>query len=161
MSRSRVFALVVRFSIIAVVSLLIIEFLLGMWVNLYAAFPIGTKLSLSLQPDFSGKVELQVHLILGVLLGVISLIVLIFSALLKKVGALALGLVGVISIAAAGFSGLALASGGYTNTGESYVMAVAFLVAILIYVNIGRLVPIPSEQTGKVFTSNPKQPSTN
>ena len=150
MSRSRIFSLAVRYSIMAIVTLLIVEFLSGMWVNLYAAVPIGTKLTLSQQPDFSGKLELGIHLIVGILLGILSIVALIFAALLKNVGAAILSLVGAVSIIVAGFSGLALASSGYTNNAESYLMSVAFLVAILVYINLGRLVSMPRTMHAKV-----------
>ncbi|MDG6994726.1 MAG: hypothetical protein JRN52_02290 [Nitrososphaerota archaeon] len=118
-----------------VVALLIVEFLLGMWVSLYASLPVGTKLTLSQQPDFSGKLEVGIHLIAGVLLGIVSMVVLIFSALLKKLIPSILGVAGLIAIIVAGFAGLAFATGGYSNNGQSYTMAIAFLVAILVYIN--------------------------
>jgi hypothetical protein len=128
MNRSRIFSLAVRYSIMAIITLLIVEFLLGMWVNLYAAVPVGTKLNLSQQPDFAGKLELGIHLIVGVLLGVVSFVILIFVALLKKAVAAVLAVVGLLSIIVAGFSGLDFTNGGYSNGAESFVMAVSTIL---------------------------------
>jgi hypothetical protein len=155
--QNRTFALVARYSIMAVVTLLIVEFLLGMWINIYAALPIGTKLTLSQQPDFAGKGEVGIHLIVGVLLGIVSIVTLIFTALLKKVIPSVVAVVGVVSIVVAGFAGLGLSNGGYNENGASFVMSVAFLVAILIYLNLGRMVGFPRKQSA--VEPNSYQPS--
>ncbi len=154
MTRGRIFALVTRYSIMAVVALLIIEFLLGMWVNLYATLPVGTKLTLSQQPDFSGKLEVGIHLIGGVLLGIASVVALIVSALLKKLVPSVLGAVGLVATIVAGFEGLAFANGGYSNNGESYAMSIAFLVAILVYTNFGRVLNVSKSERSSSL--NPK-----
>ncbi len=159
MARSRIFSLVVRYSIMVIVTLLIVEFLLGMWVNLYAAVPVGTKLGLS-QPDFAGKFELEIHLIVGIFLGILSIVALIFTSLLKKILAVVFALFGAVSIIVAGVSGLAFASGGYVNNGESYTMSVAFLAAILLYINLGRVVSVPRALTGKISGSSVNLSST-
>ncbi len=155
MTRGRTFALITRYSIMVVIALLIVEFLLGMWVNLYATLPVGTKLTLSQQPDFSGKLEVGIHLIAGVLLGIVSVLALIFSAFLKKVVPSVLGAVGLVATIVAGLAGLAFANGGYSNNGESYAMSITFLVAILVYINFGRLVDVSKSERSSSWNSNP------
>jgi hypothetical protein len=79
---------------------------------------------------------------------------LIFVALLKKAVAAVLAVVGLLSIIVAGFSGLDFTNGGYSNGAESFIMAVAFLAAILLYVNLGRLIGLPEKQSGKMPLAN-------
>ena len=149
---------VIRFSVMAIVSLLIIEFLLGMWISLFAALPTGTTLAIGAQA-FQGKLELGVHMIVGYLLSILSIVALVFASLSKKVRIVIFGILGVVSIIAAGITGTEFVDSGYTNNVASYTMSIAFLVGLLVYINLERLVSPPGKTQTSVTGSNANQAS--
>jgi hypothetical protein len=111
------------------VTMLIIEFVLGMIYNLYGTAPTATK-SIGL---FSSPV-LALHVIVGILLFIAAVMLLVRAIGTRHrltIGLSALGLVGIV---AAGFAGLGFTSKG--AAGASLGMALAFAVSLACYVVI-------------------------
>jgi hypothetical protein len=111
------------------VTMLIIEFILGMIYNLYGTMPTATK-SIGL---FSSPV-LALHVIVGILLFIAAVMLLVRAIGARHrltIGLSALGLVGIV---AAGFAGLGFTSKG--AAGASLGMALAFAVSLACYVVI-------------------------
>ncbi len=119
----------VRMASFGAVTMLIIEFVLGMIYNLYGTAPTATK-SIGL---FSSPV-LALHVIVGILLFIAAVMLLVRAIGTRHrltIGLSALGLVGIV---AAGFAGLGFTSKG--AAGASLGMALAFAVSLACYVVI-------------------------
>jgi hypothetical protein len=111
------------------VTMLIIQYILGMIYNLYGTAPIASK-SVGL---FSSPV-LALHVIMSVLL-LIATIMLLARAIGARHGlTIAMSAVGLAGIVAAGFAGLAFAHDG--STGSSLGMAITFAVSLTCYIVI-------------------------
>jgi hypothetical protein len=119
-----------RGSLIVLV-LLVAEYGIGMYVNLYVAVPrsdrggdLGSVIS-------AGPAVLSVHAVLGLLLGVGALAVLVLAVLVRRWGIAALSAAGLLAMAVASVAG-----SGFTSTGDaadSMAMAVMTGVALLCY----------------------------
>jgi hypothetical protein len=119
----------VRMASLGAVTMLIIQYVLGMIYNLYGTAPTATK-SIGL---FSSPV-LALHVIMSILL-LIAAIMLLVRAIGARHGLTTLmSAVGLIGIVAAGFAGLAFTSKG--SAGASIGMAIAFAVSLACYVVI-------------------------
>jgi hypothetical protein len=119
----------VRMASLGAVTMLIIQYVLGMIYNLYGTAPTATK-SIGL---FSSPV-LALHVIMSILL-LIAAVMLLVRAIGAGHGLTTLmSAVGLIGIVAAGFAGLAFTSKG--STGASIGMAIAFAVSLACYVVI-------------------------
>jgi heme A synthase len=127
----------VRMATFGAVTMLILQYILGMIYNLYGTAPTATK-SIGL---FSSPV-LALHVIMSLLL-LISAIML----LIRAIGAghrltIAMSAAGLAGIVAAGFAGLAFTSKG--SSGASLGMALAFVVSLACYIVIIFVLP-PSQ----------------
>jgi hypothetical protein len=108
--------------------LLVAQYLLGEWVNLFGSFPAGPHSLGSALVDLSDP-ALEVHLLVAIALLFGSLIALAFAwATEDRLLALAsgLGFVGVLGAAAAG---ALFVYSGYGNNADSFAMAGLFLLA--------------------------------
>lgn len=120
-------------------TVLFMQFLLGMWLNLFASFPTvsfqsGSMMSSMMGFMFSGGMfELMGHMMIGFLLLALSIIALGVSLSLGKIGISLLGLAGFGSILLAGISGLGFMFSGFQNNTYSYLMAVSFIFAFAVY----------------------------
>lgn len=112
--------------------LLVLQYLLGEWVNLYGSFPAGAPSLGSALVDGSDP-ALVVHLVVALALLFGALLAAAFgwaSGLPRLRLATGLGFLGVL-LAAAG--GILFVYSGYANEGDSFLMAVAFLLAFSAY----------------------------
>lgn len=126
-----------RLALVATQFLLVIEFLLGMFVNLFAALPVGHGSFFS-GASFDGEYELLVHSLVGFALVGLSIATVVFASRSRRRNLVTLGGLGLLSVVVAGVSGLAFVFSGYQNDYESYLMSVAFLASIFIYFTIRR-----------------------
>jgi hypothetical protein len=130
-----------RLSSLGLVSMLIIQFVLGMIYNLYGTGPTATK-SVGM---FSSPV-LALHVILFFLLVIAGL-----GQLIRAVGArhrltVWMSALGLLAILAAGFAGIGFIGNG--DDGASLGMSLAFAVALAAYVVlIFALAPAPRSST--------------
>lgn len=116
---------------LAVLVLLVVEYAIGMYVNLYVAVPaadhgggLGGAIS-------GGPASLSLHAVLGLLLGLGALGVAVQSILVRHRGLMAASVIGLLAIIVA-----AVAGTGFTSTGDdsaSMAMSVLTGVAVLCY----------------------------
>jgi len=111
------------------VTMLIIQFILGIVYNLYGTAPTAAK-SVGL---FSSPV-LALHVIMSLLLLIAAVMLLVRAIGARHRLTITLSAVGLLGIVAAGFSGLAFAGSG--AAGSSLGMAIAFAVSLACYVAI-------------------------
>ena len=133
----------------AALVMLVIEFGLGMWVNLYAQLPDGDK-GAGMASGFGravadGPVGLGVHAVVGVLLTVAAISVLVRSLLLRRPALIALAAVGVLAILMSATSGARFVGDG--DNASSMSMAIGAGVAILSYA-VMLFVSAPSPYAG-------------
>lgn len=126
---------------LAVVVLLVVEYAVGMYVNLYVTVPRadhGSGLSSAIA---NGPASLSVHAVLGLLLGLGALGLAAQSILIRHWGLIALSVTGLLATIFASVAGT-----GFTSTGDdsaSMAMSVLTGVAVLCYVaNLYVLRPI-------------------
>ena len=127
----------VRISVGVILGLLILQFLMGMWLNLFATFPtistssgmIGIMSSIMV----GGMGLLMTHMMMGFLILFASVAVLALSSYSGRTDVVLLGIAGLALIALAGISGLSFMFSGFQNDLYSYLMAVGFIFAFLVY----------------------------
>ena len=136
---------------LAVLVLTVIEYGLGMYVNLFVAIPradhggsIGTVYS-------NGPAMLSLHATIGLLLGVASIAVLVLAIRTRRLSFIALAVLGLIALGSASATGAS-----FTSTGDdvdSMGMAVTAGVALLCYAVIIYLqARVPSRQASPTPT---------
>jgi hypothetical protein len=122
----------------AAVVMLLIEYGLGIWVNLYANIP-GSDKGKGAFAAFGaavadGPVALAVHALLGTLLLVTALTLVVRAVLARKAAAAVIGTVALLAIIVAWLSGARFTGDG--ADGASFGMAMATAMALLCYVII-------------------------
>ncbi len=130
--------------------LLIIQFVIGMWMNLFAVFPsFGHSFFMYgiMQVMFSVP-ELMVHMMLGILIGLVSLMIFFVFAMNDDNRLLLLSAVASISILTAGIGGLEFMFSGFTNNIFSFVMSLGFIFTIVAYASILYMISSRDRRTG-------------
>jgi hypothetical protein len=136
----------VRANSFAAIVMLLIEFGLGIGVNLYAKLP-GSDAGKSILPAFGhaatgGPVVLALHAILGTLLPVTGITAVVRAALIRRSLLIAFTSVALLSIIVAWLSGARFV--GSMANGASMAMAIATAVSVLCYALILFVVPAVS-----------------
>ncbi len=109
--------------------LLIIQFVIGMWMNLFAIFPsFGSSFFMygMMQVMFSVP-ELMVHMMTGILIGLVSLMIFMIFAMGGDYRLSLLSAIASVSILTAGISGLEFMFSGFTNNVFSFTMSLGFI----------------------------------
>ena len=123
--------------------LLIVQFIIGMWMNLFAVFPsFGPSLFMygMMQVMFSVP-ELMVHMMNGILIGLVSLMIFIVLATFSDYRLSLLGGTASVSVLIAGISGLEFMFSGFTNNVFSFLMSLGFIFTVIAYSLILYIVP--------------------
>ena len=120
-----------RLASLVALTLVVAQYVIGMYVNLYATIPqadhghgLGTVIS-------NGPVMLSIHAVLGLLLGLGALSVLVRAVRSRRPAVIAWSATGLLALVLA-----AAAGAGFTSTGDragSMAMAVLTGVALLCY----------------------------
>lgn len=125
--------------------LLFIQFFIGMWMNLFAVYPqFGTYpfgiMQGMMQVMFSVP-ELPVHMMIGILIGLISLMIFFVMATTgdRRFSLLSAG--ASLSILTAGISGLEFVFSDFSNNVFSFFMSIGFIFTVVIYASILYLIP--------------------
>lgn len=126
-----------RMASFGAVTMLIIQFILGIVYNLYGTAPTASK-SVGL---FSSPV-LALHVIVGLLLLIAAVMLLVRAIGARHRLTIWMSAVGLIGIVAAGGAGIAFA--GHGAAGSSLGMSIAFAVSLASYVVILVFVPAQS-----------------
>ena len=118
--------------------LLSIQFIIGMWMNLFAVFPsFGHSFSMygMMQVIFSVP-ELMIHMMLGIFIELVSLIIFFVFAMAGDYRLSALSAVASITILAAGIGGLEFIFSGFANNIFSFIMSLGFIFTVVAYASI-------------------------
>lgn len=135
---------------LGILSMLIIQFLLGMAVNLFITL---TRHHPGANPPeyFSGSVQsvfwaltqgpilLILHVILGLLLFITSIVLVVQSFRLPGAALRVLAILGFVGILGAGFNGASFLN--YNQNFSSYLMSVGFALAAVVYTQILFILP--------------------
>jgi hypothetical protein len=123
-----------RLSSFGLVTMLILEFVLGIIYNLYGTAPTAHKsIGLFSSPD------LALHVILGILLFLAAVMQVIRAVGTRHRLAVSLSAVGLLAIIGAGSSGLGFAGNG--DAGSSLGMSLLFAVALACYAVLVLVLP--------------------
>jgi hypothetical protein len=133
----------VRRGSLAALVLLVVQYGMGMYVNLYVTIPRGDHGSGLGSAIANGPAMLSGHAVLGLLLGVVAIGVLVQAVVARHLGAIVCSALGLLALAAAAAAGASFTSSG--DAADSMAMAVQTGVALLCYtVNLYGVRP-PSE----------------
>jgi len=136
----------IRYASLGLVSMLIIEFILGVVYSLYGTAPAPHK-SIGL---FSSPV-LALHVVLGILLFVAAVMLLVRSIGARHGLAIWMAAVGLAGIIAAGGAGLGFTGNG--DNGASLGMAIAFAISLACYVAVLVVLPGAGPDAGRSSTT--------
>jgi hypothetical protein len=121
----------VRRGSLAVLVLLVAEYGIGMYVNLYVTIPradhdrgLGSAIA-------NGPVTLSIHAVVGLLLGLEAVGVLVQAVIARHLGAIVSSAIGLFALAFASVAGASFTSSG--NTAESMAMSVLTGAGLLCY----------------------------
>ncbi|MCL5681048.1 MAG: hypothetical protein M1515_03250 [Candidatus Thermoplasmatota archaeon] len=109
-----------RYLLMAVLLLLILQYVLGMIANIYATPPYGPS-------------NIGAHYVIGYVVALVGLITLIFVVFSRQVGAISFSAIGFISILLAGESGRGFAFLSQHNGVYSLAMALFWLLSFSSY----------------------------
>lgn len=140
-----------RINALAALVMLLIEYGLGVWTNLYAHLPASDHGKAAFAAFGGavahGPVGLALHALLGTLLIVAAVPVVVRAALARQAAPIVIGCVALIAILAAWFSGTKFVSDA--ANGASFGMALATGVALLGYAII-LFIAVPASDRGTV-----------
>ena len=115
--------------------LLLIQFLIGMWMNLFAVFPsfgpYGFMYGM-MQVMFSVP-EIMIHMMIGIFIGIISLMIFFTFAMKGDYALSSLSALASISILVAGIGGLEFMFSGFVNNIFSFIMSLGFIFTVTAY----------------------------
>src|SRR5256885_8051042 len=132
--------------------LLIVQFLLGMFANLFITFSTSTDPNPLAVVFTGGSPALMVHVLIAVVLLILALQVLVTVAFINRRHVVAVASAGFASIALSFFTGIAFVYSGYENDSLSYLMAVGFLFGLIIYGYFAGRGERPTQTTTKETT---------
>lgn len=137
----------------AMMPMLIVQFLVGMYLDLFASFPSGSKSVNPFVQIFTGvQLLLAVHLVTGFLLLFLALLLLLLSLAIKHRRAILLAVIGLCAMLLAFFTGIAFVLSGYSDNMLSYGMAVGFLLSFVFYGTLAGTVTFALASEGGVQT---------
>jgi len=117
------------------VVLLFLQLLLGMWTNLFTTFPTPSQSVNPIDQIFTeGPPLLTLHVVIGLLLGILSIAGLVGAAYIKNRRLIALEACALVSVLVAGESGIEFVLGGYQENVFSYTMTVGYVMLLATYV---------------------------
>ncbi|SMC03669.1 hypothetical protein SAMN00768000_1203 [Sulfobacillus thermosulfidooxidans DSM 9293] len=121
------------------VGLLLVQFVLGMYTNLYVTLPSMNPRYLGIPMGFHTMISrgfaspiFMIHMMLGVFLVVLSLITALKSLSSTKSSTKLWSGIGLVAVVVAGYSGLTFFMDGQHNS-DSFTMAIAWLIALSAY----------------------------
>jgi len=134
----------VRRGSLAALVLVVAEYLIGMYVNLFVTIPpadhghgVGTAVA-------NGPAILATHAVIGLLLGLAALGVLVQAIMARNPGAIAASAVGLFALAFASVAGASFTSSGHPA--DSMAMSVFTGVGLLCYATNLYLLPPPARR---------------
>jgi hypothetical protein len=134
----------VRRASLAVLVLVVAEYLIGMYVNLFVTIPPadhGHSLGSAIA---NGPAILAAHAVVGLLLGLAALGVLVQAVMARHPGAIAASVAGLLALTFASAAGASFTSGGHPS--DSMAMSVLTGVGLLCYAANLYLLPPPGRR---------------
>lgn len=123
------------------VVLLALQYLLGMWVNLFGPVPPTNDLGAAL--SYTGDPAFTAHVALAVLLLTLGIVIVFVSFREEtRVGLRIMVLLGLLSIFWASVAGVQFVRSGFSSNTASFSMALAFIVATSCY-GIAQVLVLP------------------
>lgn len=119
---------------LAVLILTLVEYGLGMYVNLYVTIPAADHGSSLTSEISNGPATLTVHAVIGLLLGLAAIGLLVLAIMSRHWGVIALAALGLLMLGGADLSGASFTSNGAAV--DSMAMSVDTGLALLCYVAI-------------------------
>jgi hypothetical protein len=116
----------------AMAALLILQFLLGMFANLFVTSSTSTDPNPLAVVFTGGSPALMLHVVIAVVLFILALLVLVSAAFIHRRPTIIIASALFAFIALAFFSGVAFVYSGYANTTLSYLMAVGWLLGLIL-----------------------------
>jgi hypothetical protein len=129
---------------LAVLTLLVVEYGFGMYVNLYVTVPRADHGASLGSAVANGPAMLSIHAVIGLLLGLGAVGVLVQAALTRRSVVIASSAAGLLALAVASAAGTSFTSTG--TTADSLTMSVLTGVALLSYVANLYLLPGAAER---------------
>jgi hypothetical protein len=124
----------IRWQSYAMAVLLLVQFGLGIGVNLFVTLPrqdhaagLGTALA-------NGPVAVSMHIVLGLALIITALVIAVQAVMARHGGIIALAVLGLAGLTSAAINGTRFAGTG--QNGDSMAMALAWAVAMLCYLSL-------------------------
>jgi len=125
---------------------LFIQFLLGMYINLFISIPVMSSLFMMGHGSYGGFPIVMAHMFLGILIGLISLGIL-FPSIRTGSSRILLSSIGLfLSVLLAGIDGLFFLFDGENNI-NSYLMSAGFILSLLFAVLLLIYIYQPAPQT--------------
>jgi hypothetical protein len=121
-----------RISTMVILLALVLEFILGMYTNLYVKFPETLVNGNAWEWAMSQSAVVTTHVILGTLLALLSIVVAGFAIALKNKAAIIVSLLGFAAIWFAYLSGSVFLSNIEADT-YSFTMSLGFIAAMVVY----------------------------
>ena len=126
-------------------SLLVFQFLIGMYLNLFVNIPAAISFSrmMSLSVSYDGFGFVMFHMMLGMLIAFVSLGMLVMSFFNGHSPTTVISLALFLSVLLGGINGLLFLFGGQNNI-NSYFMSIGFILSIIfdmlliMFVNVGQ-----------------------
>ncbi|AWR94098.2 hypothetical protein [Acidianus brierleyi] len=119
-----------------ILAILVIQFLDGMWLNLFAVFPqVSSSFNAMNMMSFMfnyGPI-FMLHMMSGFLLLILGFIILAFSFMSKNSNIVIFSSIGLLAIILAGISGLLFMFSDFSNNIFSYMMSLGFIISIASY----------------------------
>jgi hypothetical protein len=136
---------------LAVLAILVLEYGIGMYVNLYATLPRTDRGASIAAAVAHGPAAVSTHAVLGLLLGLGAIAVLVQAVRSRRPAVIAVSALGLFAVAFAAVTGASFTSTG--NQADSMAMAVMTGIALLCYAANLYLLPRPAAQANNAATA--------
>jgi len=141
----------IRRASLAVLAILVLEYGIGMYVNLYATLPRTDRGASIAAAVAHGPAAVSTHTVLGLLLGLGAIAVLVQAVRSRRPAVIAASALGLFAVAFAAVTGASFTSTG--NQADSMAMAVMTGIALLCYAANLYLLPRPAAQANNAATA--------
>ena len=112
--------------IFVIIILLVLQFLLGIYINLYVSFPPISELHLHFPANY---IIVMIHMMLGFLILIASFILMLLAIRINDIKMIISGALGFVFVIVAGLSGFIFLFNEYNI--YSFLMAFSFIIVVL------------------------------
>jgi len=112
--------------IIVMLILLALQFLLGMYINLYVSFPPLNEMHFHFPANY---ITVMIHMLLGFLILIVSFILLLLAVRMNDIKIIISGTLGFVFVVVAGLSGFIFLFNEYNI--YSFLMSFSFIIVVI------------------------------